>query len=79
MQREMLESGRFRIFEMAESGQKDISNQHVEQITANIAEFDRTVAEYEATSRWSNRTLWRPAAEKRQGTKSRRRVVLRTL
>jgi hypothetical protein len=48
MQREMLQSGRFRIFETAESGQRDISNQHVEQIAANIAEFDRTVAEYEA-------------------------------
>ena len=33
MQREMLQSGRFRIFETEESGQKDISNQHVEQIT----------------------------------------------
>jgi len=30
MQREMLQSGRFRIFETDESGQKDISNQHVE-------------------------------------------------
>jgi hypothetical protein len=51
MQREMLQSGRFRIFEMAELGQRDVSNQHVEQIAANIAEFDRTVAEYEAASR----------------------------
>jgi hypothetical protein len=51
MQREMLQSGRFRIFEMAESGQRDVSNQHVEQIAANIAEFDRTVAEHEAASR----------------------------
>jgi hypothetical protein len=44
MQREMLQSGRFRIFETEESGQKDISNQHVEQITADIAELDRIVA-----------------------------------
>ena len=44
MQREMLQSGRFRIFETGESGQKDISNQHVEQIAADIAELDRIVA-----------------------------------
>jgi hypothetical protein len=44
MQREMLQSGRFRIFETAESGQKDISNQHVEQIAANIAELDSLIA-----------------------------------
>ena len=44
MQREMLQSGRFRIFETEESGQKDISNQHVEQIAANIAELDSIVA-----------------------------------
>jgi hypothetical protein len=44
MQREMLQSGRFRIFETDESGQRDISNQHVEQIAANIAELDRIIA-----------------------------------
>jgi hypothetical protein len=44
MQREMLQSGRFRIFETEESGQKDISNQHVEQIAANIAELDSIIA-----------------------------------
>ena len=44
MQREMLQSGRFRIFETEESAQKDISNQHVEQIAADIAELDRIVA-----------------------------------
>jgi hypothetical protein len=44
MQREMLQTGRFRIFETEESGQKDISNQHVEQIAANIAELDSIVA-----------------------------------
>jgi hypothetical protein len=49
MQREMLQSGRFRIFETGESAQRDISNQHIEQIAANIAELDRViVAEYEA-------------------------------
>jgi hypothetical protein len=44
MQREMLQSGRFRIFETEESSQKDISNQHVEQIAANIAELDGIIA-----------------------------------
>jgi hypothetical protein len=43
MQREMLQSGRFRIFEMDESGQRDISNQHVEQIATTIAELDKII------------------------------------
>jgi hypothetical protein len=43
MQREMLQSGQFRIFETDESGQRDISNQHVRQIFANIAELDRII------------------------------------
>jgi len=48
MQREMLQSGRFRIFEDAgESGQRDISDQHIEQIAANIAELDRIIAEHD--------------------------------
>jgi hypothetical protein len=46
MQREMLKAGRFRIFENDDSGPWDISNQHIEQITANIAELDRLLAEY---------------------------------
>ncbi|PYK12161.1 MAG: hypothetical protein DME65_04850 [Verrucomicrobia bacterium] len=45
MQREMLQSGRFQIFETGESGQRDISNQHIEQIAANITELDRIIAE----------------------------------
>ena len=32
MQREMLHSGRFRIFEKDEAGQRDISDQHIAQI-----------------------------------------------
>jgi hypothetical protein len=44
MQREMLQSRRFRIFETDESAQKDISSQHVEQIAANIAELDGIIA-----------------------------------
>jgi hypothetical protein len=52
MQREMLQSGRFRIFEKGDSGQqRDISNEHIEQIAANIAELDRIIiADYEAKS-----------------------------
>ena len=48
MQREMLKSGRFRIFENDNSGQRDISNQHIEQIGANIAELDKLIVEYKA-------------------------------
>ena len=40
MQREMLKAGRFRILESDDSGPRDISNQHIEQITVNIAELD---------------------------------------
>ena len=49
MQREMLQSGRFRIFEVAggESDQRDISDQHIEQIATNIAELDRIIAEHD--------------------------------
>ena len=51
MQREMLQSGRFRIFEKDDSEQRDISNQHIEQIAANISELDRIImADYEAKS-----------------------------
>ena len=48
MQREMLKSGRFRIFENDELGQRDISNQHIEQIADSIAELDRLIVEYKA-------------------------------
>jgi hypothetical protein len=44
MQREMLQSGRFQIFETGERGQRNISNQHIEQIGANIAELDQIIA-----------------------------------
>ena len=46
MQREMLKAGRFRILESDDSGPRDISNQHIEQITANIAELEKLLAEY---------------------------------
>lgn len=48
MQREMLQAGRFRLFENHGSGQRDISDQHIERITANIAELNGIIAEYEA-------------------------------
>ena len=48
MQREMLKSGRFRIFENDDLGQRDISNQHIEQIADNIAELDKLITEYKA-------------------------------
>jgi hypothetical protein len=45
MQREMLQSGRFQIFEKDDSGQqRNISDQHIEQIATNIAELDRIIA-----------------------------------
>ena len=48
MQREMLQSDRFRIHENDESGQRDISDQNIARLTDNIAELDGLLAEYEA-------------------------------
>jgi hypothetical protein len=48
MQREMLQSGRFRIHENDESGQRDISDQNIARLTDNIAELDGLIAGYEA-------------------------------
>jgi hypothetical protein len=48
MQREMLQSGRFKVFENDGSGQRDISDQNIERITANMAELDGIIADYEA-------------------------------
>jgi len=48
MQREMLQPGRFRIYENDESGQRDISDQNIARLTDNIAELDGLIAEYEA-------------------------------
>jgi hypothetical protein len=50
MQREMLQSGKFRIFKDEGSGQVDASPESIAQITANIAEFDRILADYDAGS-----------------------------
>ena len=48
MQREMLQSGKFRIFKNEGSGQVDTSSESIERITANIAELDAILADYEA-------------------------------
>jgi hypothetical protein len=48
MQREMLQSGRFRLHENNESGQRDISEQNIKRLTDNIAELDGLIADYEA-------------------------------
>ena len=48
MQREMLQSGKFRIFKNEGSGQVDTSSDSIERITANITELDAILADYEA-------------------------------
>jgi hypothetical protein len=48
MQREMLQSGKFRIFKNEGSGQVDTSSDSIERITANIIELDAILADYEA-------------------------------
>ena len=50
MQREMLKSGKFRIFKDEGSGQVDVSSESIEQITTNIAELDLISNDYEARS-----------------------------
>jgi hypothetical protein len=40
MQREMLQSGKFKILKDEGSGPIDVSSQNIAQITANIAELD---------------------------------------
>ena len=47
MQREMLQSGRVRILENDGSGQRDLSDESIKQITTNITELDAIVADYE--------------------------------
>ena len=48
MQREMLQSGKFRLFRDEGSGQVDVSSESVARITANIAELDLILADYDA-------------------------------
>ena len=50
MQREILKSGKFRIFKDEGSGQVDVSSESIEQIAANIAELDLILKDYEARS-----------------------------
>jgi len=49
MQFEMLQSGTIRLHEKDEAGRlRDISDQNIQQITANITELDAIIADYEA-------------------------------
>jgi hypothetical protein len=48
MQREMLQSEKFRIFKNEGSGQVDASSEIIERITANITDLDSVLADYEA-------------------------------
>jgi hypothetical protein len=48
VQREMLQSGKSRIFKNEGSGQVDTSSDSIERITANIIELDAILADYEA-------------------------------
>ena len=47
MQREMLQSGKFKILKDEGSGPIDVSSQNIAQITANIAELDLILADYD--------------------------------
>jgi len=49
MQREMLQSGKFRILKDEGSGQVDTTSESIERITANINELDAILADYEAS------------------------------
>jgi hypothetical protein len=46
MQREMLQSGKFKILKDEGSGPIDVSSENIAQITANIAELDQILADY---------------------------------
>jgi hypothetical protein len=48
MQREMLQSGRFRIYENDGSGQRDVSDKNIERLSENMAELDSIIADCEA-------------------------------
>ena len=50
MQREMLQSGKFKILKNEGSGPIDVSSQNIAQITANIAELDLILADYDVGS-----------------------------
>ena len=46
----MLQSGKFRLFKDEGSGQIDVSSESIARITANIAELDLILADYDARS-----------------------------
>ena len=50
MQREMLQSGKFKILKDEGSGPIDVSSQNIAQITANIAELDLILADHDVRS-----------------------------
>jgi len=50
MQREMLQSGKFKILKDEGSGSIDVSSRNIAQITANIAELDLILADYDVRS-----------------------------
>jgi hypothetical protein len=50
MQREMLQSGKFKILKDEGSGPIDVSSQNIAQITANIAELDLILADYDVSA-----------------------------
>jgi hypothetical protein len=50
MQREMLQSGKFRILKDEGSGQIDTTSESIERITTNINELDAILADYEASA-----------------------------
>jgi hypothetical protein len=50
MQREMLQSGKFKLLKDEGSGPIDVSSQNIAQITANIAELDLILADYDVSA-----------------------------
>jgi hypothetical protein len=50
MQREMLRSGKFRLFKDEGSGQVDVSSESIARITTNLAELHLILADYDVRS-----------------------------
>jgi hypothetical protein len=50
MQREMLRSGKFRLFKDEGSGQVDVSLESIARITTNLAELHLILADYDVSS-----------------------------
>ena len=48
MQREMLQSGKFKILRDEGSGPVDVSSESIEQLTAHLAELDLILKNYDA-------------------------------